>query len=88
MLTPKKITMQEILNLLNKEDGDIIGDKEMVEIFKATTGEENKEYNILIDLFLDWFDIPHIKDLRSAVSYIYLKCHLLEEWLITLDDLK
>lgn len=77
--------MKEILSLLTEYNPNIeeenLSDSQLVAIYDATTWEEVVEYNNIIELFLENNDVP-INDLRVAVSFFYLKCHLLENNLI------
>lgn len=77
--------MKEILSFVGEYLESIweldknLSDNELLEIYNGTTEEENKEYNKIINDFLDTQKIPHVKyDLVQAVSFIYLKCYLLE----------
>lgn len=77
--------MQEILNFLAEVKPEIfeenLSDSAMVEIYNATTEEEVEQYNKIIQDFLENNAVPQ-NELRPAVSFFYLKCHLLENNLI------
>ena len=70
--------MQEILSLLDESNiinWEYLTDNQVVEIYKATTEEEKKQYEDTIQLFLDWWD-P--ESLRPAVSYLFLENFVLK----------
>ena len=81
--------MKEILSFVGEyleSIGELdknLSDNELLEIYNGTTEEENKQYNKIINEYLDTQKIPPVQyDLVQAVSFIYLKCHLLEEKII------
>lgn len=77
--------MRDILNFLTEVKPEILdenlSDHELVEIYNGTTGEEVEQYNNIVKLFLEKNAVPQ-NDLRTAVSFFYMKCHLLENNLI------
>lgn len=77
--------MKDILSLLAEINPNIeeenLSDSQLVAIYNASTWEEVEEYNAIIELFLNNEEVS-ISDLKPAVSFFYLKCHLLENNLI------
>ena len=77
--------MKDVLSFLVEVTPDILeknlSDRELVEIHNSSTDEEVEEYEKNIELFLEEKAVP-TSDLRMAVSYFYLRCHLLESKLI------
>ena len=73
--------MREILNLLEKENWEVMDDKEIIAIYNATTWEEKEEYDAIIQLFVENEKVKE-SDLKVAVSFFYMKLNLLERNLI------
>lgn len=79
--------MKEILSLLAEFNPNIeeetLSDSQMVAIYEATTEEERMEYVTTISLLLEYEQYPENKyDLVQAVSWLNMKCVLLENNLI------
>lgn len=74
--------MRKALEKITEVKGEdcILSDINMVDIYNQTTEEEVKEYNQSLQEYLDNTEWSPIK---TAVSFFYLKCHLLENNLIS-----